>query len=229
METAGIRLAAAAALSLAALAGCEGVRFRGDGAPAAELVGLGAAVPHPVPPAPREDARGGSGGAASLPAERLLLPGPPGDGGLDVLDPRALVRLARVAAPAPVRSVVPAPDGRTLWAVGPRTLLPVDPATLRAGRPVRVRAARHLLFARDGSTALLLTARRLELRDPETMAPRSSLPLPCAPTSVPGLTADGSRVVTACGRTLLGIDWAARSAETGVRLRGRGRAAPAPR
>ncbi|WP_106403500.1 hypothetical protein [Actinocorallia populi] len=225
METAGIGLAAAAALSAVALTACETVRFRADDVPAAAAVGLGAAVPYPWPPAPREVPPSEGGGAASGP-ERLVLPL---GTGLSVLDPRELIRTARVQAPSSVQSVVPAPDGRTFWAVGPRMLLPVDPRTLRAGAPVRVRAALHLVFARDGSTALLLTSRRLELRDPETMAPRSSFPLPCAPTARPALTADGAVLVTACGRTLLGIDWAARTAETDVRRRERGPGGPAPR
>ncbi|ROO90094.1 hypothetical protein EDD29_7810 [Actinocorallia herbida] len=208
--------AAALALTAAALTGCGAVSLAPGGRPDGTVVVLGAAAPYlpggppvvrPRGPEPADvyaaTRPGTAGPLRSLPA-RLFLPY---GRTVTVLDQRDLTRVRRIRLAAPVARVVPSWDLRTLWAFGPSALVPLDPRTLRAGPVRRLAGARDLVFTPDGSTALVLTDRRVEFRDPGSMELRRALRLPCAPTAAADFTAAGDRLVTACGGTLLFVDW----------------------
>ncbi|GAB2847168.1 hypothetical protein GCM10022221_53140 [Actinocorallia aurea] len=214
--------AAALALTATALSGCGAVPLAPAGRPGGAFVVLGAAAPY-LPGGPPVSGVKGAGVKGSEPADvyaatrpgkttgalgslpaRLFLPY---GRTVTVLAQRDLARVRRIRLAAPVVRIVPSWDLRTLWAFGPHALVRLDPRTLRAG-PVRpLDDARDLVFTPDGSTALLLTGRRLEFRDPATMALRRALRMPCVPTAAADFTASGERLVTACGATLLFIDW----------------------
>ncbi|MCD0453065.1 hypothetical protein LO762_28355 [Actinocorallia sp. API 0066] len=206
------RVAAAVALTAAVLSGC-GLPFAPGGRPGGGVVGLGA--PAPYVPASASRLAGSPTPSSSAPGRMDALPGVglparaylPHGRTVTVLDQRDLSPVRKLRLPEPVTRIVPSRDLRTLWAVGRTALVPLDPATLRAGTARPVARARDLVFTGDGGTALVLTDRRLEFRDPAAMRLRSALRLPCAPTAAAALTSDGERLVTACGRALLYIDW----------------------
>ncbi|WP_460365609.1 YncE family protein, partial [Actinocorallia lasiicapitis] len=218
-----LRQTAAAALTVAALSGCETVPFRSDGRAASGVIGLGAASPYvsaPPPPGPEPSPPPNKVAGAPLtnvyaaakrysPAVKgipVRLFAPHGRT-VTVLDPRTGRATARLRTPATVRRVVPSWDLTTLWLTGPKLLQPVDARTLKPGKNLKPPGPFALYFTPDGLAALTFTGRRLEFRDPHTLKLRTSMRLPCALTGAADFSADGSHLTAACHRTLLRIDW----------------------
>ncbi|WP_242903191.1 PQQ-binding-like beta-propeller repeat protein [Actinomadura terrae] len=224
-----------------ALAGCESpVPFYppGEATADAPVVAIGGAAPY-VPPK--------ASAASGVPDPRVPLPSPPPGGSppgpgtttpvrqapirlyvangpeIDVIDP-ATARIVRRfgAGPATTR-LVPSFDLRRLWAIdlAHGTLTPVAPRSGRLGRPVPATEPAGLYFTPDGRDALVLAgrARRLDVRDPRTMRPRVSVPLPCAAGHA-DFTPDGTTLLASCGRAgrLLRVDVARRRITGTVRL-----------
>ena len=85
--------------------------------------------------------------------------------------------------------VVPSWDLKTLWVAnnaerrGRGSLTPIDPMTGRPGPPVDVDNPYNLYFTPDGRSAIVVAEarRRLDFRDPHTMALQSSLLMPGCP------------------------------------------------
>ncbi len=217
-RSATIPLAASLALTGGAAAGCESpVPFYrpGHGSPDDPVVGLGGPAPYlPRPsgrdadPAPLPGAAGGAVYAATgpgmiaptardLPARLYLANGRH----IVVIEPRTLRIVRRVGAGRSTARVVPSWDLRRLWAADAAhgTLVPVGPLSGRAGRPLRVADPAALYFTPDGHDALVLSTRTrsLDVRDPRTMLPRASIPLPCA-ARYADFTLDGASVVASC-------------------------------
>ncbi|WP_165495231.1 YncE family protein, partial [Actinomadura roseirufa] len=123
-----------------------------------------------------------------------------GDRGVDVVDPRTL-RVVRRLPLGPVARVVPSWNLRLLWAAGAArsALVPIGPRRGGQGTPVAAGGAGGPYFTPDGRDALILAgpARRVDVRDPRTMLPRASLPLPCA-ARYADFTPDGASLVATC-------------------------------
>lgn len=121
---------------------------------------------------------------------------------VDVIDPATYRVVAHFRVGGLPQHVVPSWDLRTLWVnnnVG-NTLTPIDPATGRPGRPVAVADPYNLYFTPDGRFAVVMAERerRIDFRDPHTMALRRSLPVPCRGVNHADFTADGRSFVTSC-------------------------------
>ncbi|MBO2462875.1 YncE family protein [Actinomadura violacea] len=174
----------------------------GEGGADEPVVGLGGAAPYvrprpgrpraadppgavPVAPAGgRVYAATGPGmiapGARDMPARLYVADGR----GIEVIDPRTLRLVGRLGAGVAASGVVPSWDMRRLWAADTvhDVLVPLTARTGRRGRPVKVTDPAGLFFPPDGRAALVVAGRprRVEVRDPRTMRPRASVPLPCA-------------------------------------------------
>jgi len=217
------------------LTGCRTVPFRGDGRDhGGAVLSLGGATPYLRPstarrtaaPPPAAPAAPAGDSALNIyaatredpsPAVRHL---PPrvyvADGKtITVLDPTTYKPTARITAVKQPRRVIPSWDLKTLWAMSPGTLTPLDPATGHAGRPTAVPGLSALLFTPDGRHALVLAAKRAELRTPHTLKPQATIPLPCKPTGHADFAADGSYLLASCENRLVRIDPAARKV-TGI-------------
>lgn len=244
-RAAALPLAAALALTGGVLSGCDSpVPFYrpGEGAADAPVVGLGGPTPYTearpgraapsVPPGggvPVEPAGGRVYGATGpgmiapnargMPARLYVANG----GVISVVDP-ATLRVAGRALPGTAASrIVPSWDLRRLWAIDHAhgALVPVGPRSGRRGRPVPVTAPTGLYFTPGGQDALVLARRpsRIDVRDPRTMAPRASTPLPCDAGHA-DFTLDGASLVATCtaAGVLIRVDLAGRRVSGTLRL-----------
>jgi DNA-binding beta-propeller fold protein YncE len=100
-------------------------------------------------------------------------------GKVDVIDPTTFTVIDHFAAGQSPQHIVPSWDLQTLWVTGdeslPRargSLVPIDPKTGKPGTPVPVDDAYNMYFTPDGRSAIVVAEamRRLEFRDPHTMA-----------------------------------------------------------
>jgi DNA-binding beta-propeller fold protein YncE len=129
------------------------------------------------------------------------------------LDPRTyrVVREFRVGALP--QHVVPAYDLRTLWVANDagNSLTPIDPVTGVPGPPVPVADPYNMYFTPDGRYAMVIAEalRRIDFRDPHSMALRHSLPVPaCFGANHGDFTADGRYMLLSCefGASMIVLD-----------------------
>jgi YVTN family beta-propeller protein len=113
----------------------------------------------------------------------------------------------RVVAHFPVgrdpQHVVPSYDGSTLWVTvdGSNTLIPIDPQTGAPGPAVPVADPYNLYFTPDGQHAIVVAEalKRLDFRDPQTMALQHSLAVPTCPgVNHMDFTANGRYLLATC-------------------------------
>ena len=103
--------------------------------------------------------------------------------------------------------IVPSWDLKTLWvtSTGLRgaegSLTPIDPKTGRPGAPVAVADPYNLYFTPDGKSAVAVAERlrRLDFRDPHTMALQYSIPTPqCGGINHADFSIDGKYAIFTC-------------------------------
>jgi YVTN family beta-propeller protein len=105
---------------------------------------------------------------------------------VEVIDQRTLRIIHRFRVKRRPQHVVPSYDLKTLYVASDlgNSLQPLDPATgLRKGPRIAVADPYNLYFTPDGRYAITVAEllKRLDFRDPHTMALRFSLPLPTCP------------------------------------------------
>ena len=140
-------------------------------------------------------------------------------GDVTVIDPGTLRVVGRFSVGRNAQHVVPAWDLRTLWVTGSATagrrdgsLTPIDPVTgTRAGPPIPVPDAYNMYFTPDGRAAIVVAEaqKRLEFRDPHTMAFTSALAVPeCAGINHADFAPDGNYAIFTCefGGGLVKVD-----------------------
>ena len=139
-----------------------------------------------------------------------------------VIDPATFKVVAAVPTGLNPQHVVPAYDFSRLWVVNNSeadpdygTLTPIDPTTAKFGPSVRVEDPYNMYFTPDGAYAIVVAEalRRLDFRDPRTMALRFSLATPTCPgINHMDFSADGSYLIATCedANRLVKIDWAGR-------------------
>src|SRR5438477_7520691 len=140
---------------------------------------------------------------------------------VSVIDPATLKVIDKFPVGVNPQHVVPSWDLTTLWVTNNAehrtdgTLTPIDPITGKPGRPVAVDDPYNMYFTPDGRSAIVVAEalKRLDFRDPKTMALQGSLAAPdCAGINHGDFSIDGRYLIMTCeykGR-LVKIDWRAR-------------------
>ena len=134
-----------------------------------------------------------------------------------VIDPGTFKVVDRFKVGLNPQHVVPAWDLRTLWVANNAenttrgSLTPIDPVTGKPGTPVKVDDPYNMYYTPDGKEAIIVAEsyKRLDFRDPVTMALKSSLPTPgCAGINHADFSINGSYVIFTCefNGTLAKID-----------------------
>jgi DNA-binding beta-propeller fold protein YncE len=129
------------------------------------------------------------------------------------LEPRTFRVVSQFPVGALPQHVVPSYDLRTLWVTNDagNSLTPIDPRTGAPGHPVAVTDPYNMYFAPDGRRALVIAERlrRIDFRDPHTMALRHSLSVPqCRGVNHADFTADGRYMLLSCefGAAMIVLD-----------------------
>jgi YVTN family beta-propeller protein len=121
---------------------------------------------------------------------------------VQVIDPATFTVIATYPTGREPQHVVPSWDMKTLWVnddLG-NDMVPIDPVTGRPGKPVKVEDPYNLYFTPDGAHALVMAERmhRIDVVNPQTMAPEHSLPVPCDGVNHADYSADLSFFVASC-------------------------------
>jgi DNA-binding beta-propeller fold protein YncE len=129
-------------------------------------------------------------------------------GDVTVIDPSSFKVVDRFNAGPHPQHVVPSWDLRTLWVTGsaenkksPGSLTPIDPRTGKPGRMIVVPDAYNMYFLPNGRSAIIVAERlrRLEFRDPKSMALQSTLNVSgCKGINHADFTADGRYAIFTC-------------------------------
>ena len=106
-----------------------------------------------------------------------------------VVDPNAMKVVDRFKVGIGPQHIVPAWDLRTLWVTNNAegrtdgSLTPIDPRTGKPGKPVAVDDPYNMYFTPDGKAAIVVAEarKRLDFRDPQTMAMLFSIDTPGCP------------------------------------------------
>ena len=150
-----------------------------------------------------------------------------------VIDPATLKVVDRFPVGVNPQHVVPSWDLTTLWVTNNAehrtdgTLTPIDPITGKPGPAVAVDDPYNMYFTPDGRSAIVVAEalKRLDFRDPKTMALQSSLAAPgCAGINHGDYSIDGKYLLMTCeyqGR-LVKIDWINRKVLGYLKLSGGG-------
>jgi YVTN family beta-propeller protein len=124
-----------------------------------------------------------------------------------VIDPATLKVVDRFRVGINPQHIVPSYDLKTLWVTNNAegrtdgSLTPIDPATGKPGKSVAVDDPYNMYFTPDGRSAIVVAEalKRLDFRDPHTMALQSSLPVPqCAGINHADFSIDGRFVIFTC-------------------------------
>ena len=122
---------------------------------------------------------------------------------VSVIDQRTRTVIATFKTAAEPQHIVPSYDLTTLWVLDNKgnRLTPIDPATGEPGRAVEVDDPYNLYFTPDGASAIVVAEarKRLDFRDPHTMALTGSLPIPdCAGMNHADYNANGAYLLLTC-------------------------------
>jgi YVTN family beta-propeller protein len=138
-----------------------------------------------------------------------------GSNTITVIDPLTYKVVGSFPVGHQPQHVVPSWDLRTLWVNNDlgNSLTPIDARTGKPGPRVRVEDPYNLYFTPDGKHAVVMASklRRLDFRDPHTMALQKSVPVPCAGVNHADWTSDGRHFLVSCefSGQLLWVDTAA--------------------
>ncbi len=148
------------------------------------------------------DFRGGLSPVVARDPARVYVPNSLSNS-VDVVSQRTGRVIAQFAVGAQPQHVTPSWDLKTLWVTNDlgNSLTPIDPRTGRPGRPVAVTDPYNLYFTADGRRAIVVSEarRRLDFRDPHTMALRHSLRVPmCDGVDHMDYTASGHFALVSC-------------------------------
>jgi YVTN family beta-propeller protein len=124
-----------------------------------------------------------------------------------VIDPATLKVVDRFKVGINPQHVVPSWDLKTLWVTNNAegrtdgSLTPIDPATGKPGKAIAVDDPYNMYFTPDGKFAVVVAEalKRLDFRDPHTMALQWSLPTPqCAGINHADFSIDGRFAIFTC-------------------------------
>jgi YVTN family beta-propeller protein len=146
-----------------------------------------------------------------------------------VIDPVTLKVVDRFKVGINPQHVVPSWDLSTLWVANNAegrtdgSLTPIDPVTAKPGTPIAVDDPYNMYFTPDGRSAIVVAEahKRLDFRDPKTMALQSSLDVPeCGGINHADFSIDGRYAIFTCefGKGLAKIDFVNRKVEGYLKL-----------
>ena len=124
-----------------------------------------------------------------------------------VIDPATLKVVDRFKVGINPQHIVPSWDLKTLWVTNNAegrtdgSLTPIDPTTGKPGKAIAVADPYNMYFTPDGKSAVIVAEalKRLDFRDPHTMAMQWSLPTPgCAGINHADFSIDGRFVIFTC-------------------------------
>jgi YVTN family beta-propeller protein len=124
-----------------------------------------------------------------------------------VIDPATMRVVDRFPVGLNPQHVVPAWDLKTLWVTNNAegrpdgTLTPIDPQTAKPGKSIPVDDPYNMYFTPDGKSAVVVAEafKRLDFRDPHTMALQSALQVPqCAGINHADFSIDGRYAIFTC-------------------------------
>jgi len=138
-----------------------------------------------------------------------------------VIDPATLKVVDKYRVGLNPHHIVPSWDMKTLWVANTAentkngSVMPIDPKTGKAGKAIPVDDPYNMYFSPDGKSAVVVAEayKRLDFRDPQTMAMQSSLSLPeCAGINHADFSIDGRYAIFTCefAKSLVKIDWVER-------------------
>jgi YVTN family beta-propeller protein len=134
-----------------------------------------------------------------------------------VIDPATMKVVDRFKVGYSPQHIVPSWDMKTLWVTNNAerrtdgSLTPIDPKTGKAGPAIDVDNPYNLYFSPDGKSAIVVAEarKRLDFRDPQTMALQAALPVPgCRGVNHADFSIDGRYAIFTCEfeGTLVKID-----------------------
>ena len=124
-----------------------------------------------------------------------------------VIDQTTLTVVDRFRVGINPQHIVPSWDLRTLWITNNAegrtdgSLTPIDPVTGKPGTPIAVDDPYNMYFTPDGRSAIVVAEalKRLDFRDPQTMALQHSIPAPqCGGINHADFSIDGRFVIFTC-------------------------------
>ena len=124
-----------------------------------------------------------------------------------VIDPATRKVIDRFRVGVNPQHVVPSYDLKTLWVTNNAegrtdgSLTPIDPSTGKPGKAISVDDPYNMYFTPDGRSAIVVAEalKRLDFRDPQSMALQSSLDVPqCAGVNHADFSIDGRFVIFTC-------------------------------
>ena len=135
-----------------------------------------------------------------------------------VIDPATLKIVDKFRVGINPQHIVPSWDLTTLWVANNAegrtdgSLTPIDPATGKPGKPIAVDDPYNMYFTPDGKSAVIVAEayKRLDFRDPKTMALQSSLATPeCGGINHADFSIDGRYAIVTCefSKSLAKIDF----------------------
>ena len=133
---------------------------------------------------------------------------PHGPASVDVIDPETFKVVDSFVAVPSAQHIVPSWDLQTLWVSGDisyrgghASVMPIDPKTGKPGKAIDVPDSYNMYFTPDGRSAIVVAEamRRLEFRDPHTMALQGYIDAPnCAGINHADFSLDGSYAIFTC-------------------------------
>ena len=124
-----------------------------------------------------------------------------------VIDPAAMKVVDKFPVGINPQHVVPSWDLKTLWVTNNAegrtdgTLTPIDPITGKPGKAIAVDDPYNMYFSPDGRSAIVVAEalKRLDLRDPQTMALQGSIAVPqCKGINHADFSIDGRTAIFTC-------------------------------
>jgi YVTN family beta-propeller protein len=128
-------------------------------------------------------------------------------GDVYVIDPATYSVVDHYSVGGNPQHIIPSWDLKTLWVAGsaerklPGILTPIDPKTGKPGTTIKVPDAYNLYFTPDGKSAIVVAEalKRLEFRDPQTMALQTNLATPqCVGVNHADFSIDGRFAIFTC-------------------------------
>jgi YVTN family beta-propeller protein len=124
-----------------------------------------------------------------------------------VIDPATYKVVDHYVVGGNPQHIIPSWDMKTLWIAGSAErklsgiVTPIDPKTGKPGETIKVPDAYNMYFTPDGSSAIIVAEalKRLEFRDPHTMALKTTLPTPqCSGVNHADFSIDGKYAIFTC-------------------------------